>query len=40
MEKIIARVIRIDLDIYILNVESTDEIITAKLRGNLKKKDL
>ena len=39
MEKIIARVIRIDLDIYILNVESTDEIITAKLRGNLKKKD-
>lgn len=38
MEEIIARVIRIDLDLYILNIQYTDKIITAKLRGNTKKK--
>ena len=38
MDKIIAKVIKIDLDIYILCVVNTKEIITAKLRGNAKKK--
>lgn len=36
---IIAKVIRIDLDLYILNVKETNEIISAKLRGNIKKKE-
>ena len=38
MDNIIAKVIRIDLDIYILKVINNDnDIITAKLRGNIKK---
>ena len=37
MEEIIAKVIRIDLDIYYLNIEHKNDIIASKLRGNLKK---
>ena len=37
MEDILAKVIRIDLDIYYLSVEHKNEIIQSKLRGNLKK---
>ena len=39
MENIIAKVIRIDLDIYILKVKNSEDIISAKVRGNLKKKE-
>lgn len=38
MEEIVAKVIRIDLDIYYLSVEHKNDIIASKLRGNLKKK--
>lgn len=37
MEDIIAKVIKIDLDIYYLSIEHKNEIIQSKLRGNLKK---
>lgn len=38
MDNIIAKVIRIDLDLYFLNIMATDELVVAKLRGNVKKK--
>lgn len=34
---VIGKVIRIDLDIYVINIENTNKIITAKARGNVKK---
>ena len=37
MEKIIGKIIRIDLDIYIIKVENSSDIICAKARGNVKK---
>lgn len=37
MEKIRGKIIRIDLDIYIINKENSNEIILAKARGNVKK---
>lgn len=37
MEKITGKVIRIDLDIYIINIENTSKVICAKARGNAKK---
>ena len=37
MEDIIAKVIKIDLDIYYLSIEHKNEVISSKLRGNLKK---
>lgn len=36
---ILGKVIRIDLDIYIINIEKTNDIIAAKARGNVKKRD-
>lgn len=38
MEKVIGKVIRIDLDLYYVYLESTDSIVSAKVRGNQKKK--
>lgn len=37
MEKIIGKIIRIDLDLYIIKIEKSNEIICAKARGNAKK---
>lgn len=37
MDKIIGRVIKIDLDIYIINIRNSDELVAAKVRGKVKK---
>lgn len=37
MEKIIGKIIRIDLDIYVINIQNTTNIVFAKARGNAKK---
>lgn len=37
MEKIIGKIIRIDLDLYIVKIENSNEVICAKARGNAKK---
>ncbi len=34
---IVGKIIRIDLDIYVINIENSSKIITAKARGNVKK---
>lgn len=40
MEKIIGKIIRIDLDIYIINIQETNNIISAKARKNAKKNNV
>lgn len=37
MERLIGKIIRIDLDIYVINIQNTTNIIFAKARGNAKK---
>jgi len=37
MEKLIGKIIRIDLDIYVINIQDTNNIVFAKARGNAKK---
>lgn len=39
MDKILGRVIRIDLDIYVVNINNSREVVFAKVRGSVKKQN-
>lgn len=38
MDKFVAKVVKIDLDLYFLNIKNSKDIVVGKLRGNTKKK--